>query len=109
MKVCNYLDIKPTEITPGAFRRDVIGADDGALSSRMSVYEVEPGSSTLSHSHPWEHEAFILSGRGVMLSGEKETQIAKDSVIFIAPDEHHSFVNNSNEPLRYVVVTPIVD
>ena len=109
MKVSNYLDTKPTQELPGVVKREVITADDGAPNFCMRVFEVEPGSSTPSHSHGWEHEAFVLSGRGVVVSGEgKETQIAKDSIIFIAPDEHHCIVNNGNEPLRFICLIPLV-
>ena len=71
------------------------------------VFELEPGSSSPSHSHWWEHEVFVLSGRGVVVSGEKETQITKDSVIFAAPDEHHCLVNSGNEILRMICVIPL--
>jgi len=44
----------------------------------------------------------------VVVSGEKETQIAKDSVVFVPPNEHHCFVNNGTEPLRFICVIPLV-
>lgn len=68
----------------------------------MRVIEVEHGSSTPLHSHPWEHEVFVLSGQGVVKSEGKETRIAKDSVVFVAPNEQHCFLNIGNEPLRFV-------
>jgi quercetin dioxygenase-like cupin family protein len=108
MKVSDYLDIKPVQELPGVVKREVINADDGAPNFCMRVFEVEPGSSTPPHSHWWEHEVFVLSGRGVVVSGEGETQIVKDSVVFIPPDEHHCFVNNGDEPLRFICVIPIV-
>jgi len=108
MKVRKYLDTKPTQEFPGVVKREVINADDGAPNFCMRVFEVEPGSSTPPHSHPWEHEAYVLSGRGVVVSGEKETQIAKDSVVFVPPNEHHCFVNNGTEPLRFICVIPLL-
>ena len=109
MKVSKYFDTKSTQELPGVVKREVINADDGAPNYCMRVFEVEPGSSTPSHSHPWEHEVFVLSGRGVVVSERGETQIAKDSVVFIPPDEHHCFINNSNEILRFICVIPLVD
>jgi len=110
MKVANYRDTKLMQNSPpGVVRREVINADDGAPSFCLRVFEVEPGSSTVSHEHPWEHEYFIYSGRGVVISEKGETPIAKDSVIFVPPDEHHSIANNSDELLRFVVATPIND
>ena len=109
MKVSNYLETKPIQELPGVVKREVITADDGAPHFCMRVFEVEPGSSTPSHSHSWEHEVFVLSGRGVVVSEQGETQIAKDSVVFIAPNEHHCFKNNGNETLRMICVIPLVD
>jgi len=108
MKVSSYLDTKPIQELPGVVKREVINADDGAPHFCMRVFDVEPGSSTPSHSHAWEHEVFVLSGRGVAVSEQGETQIAKDSVIFIAPNEQHCLVNNSSEPLRFICVIPLL-
>ena len=107
MKVSNYLEAKPIQELPGVVKREVITAYDGAPHFCMRVFEVEPGSSTLSHSHSWEHEVFVLSGWGVVVGEQGETQIAKDSVVFIPPDEHHCFVNNGNEILRFICVIPL--
>ena len=101
MKVSKLKD-KPAQEVHGAIMREVITAKDGAPNFAMRVIEVKPGSTTPSHSHPWEHEVFILSGQAVVKGEQGETEIAKDSVIYIAPDEHHCFVNKGNEPLRFV-------
>jgi len=107
VKVGNYLDVEPIQEMPGVIKREVITSDDGAPNFCMRVFEVEPGASTSSHSHPWEHEVFVLSGRGIVVSKERKTEITKDSVIFIAPDEHHCLVNAGNEPLRFICLIPI--
>ena len=108
MKVSKYLDAKPTQELPGVVKREVINADDGAPHFCMRVFEVQPGSSTPAHSHGWEHEVFVLSGQGVAKGEQGETPIAKDSVVFIPPDEHHYFENNGSEVLRFICVTPLV-
>ena len=108
MKVSKYLDAKPIQELPGVVKREVINADDGAPHFCMRVFDVEPGSSTPSHSHAWEHEVFVLSGRGVVVGGDRETQIAKDSVVFVPPDEHHCFMNNGDEVLRIICVIPLL-
>jgi len=109
MKVSKYLDAEPITELPGVIKREVITAADGAPNFCMRVFELEPDSSTPSHSHRWEHEVFVLSGQGVAVSEKGETQIAKDSVIFVAPDERHCFINNGSEPLRFICVIPLVD
>ncbi|MBA7692123.1 hypothetical protein ES703_100681 [subsurface metagenome] len=108
MKVINYLEAKPIQELPGVVKREVINADDGAPHFCMRVFEVEPGSSTPSHSHSWEHEVYVLSGRGVVINEQGEIQIEKDSIIFVPPNEHHCFRNNGKETLRMICVIPIV-
>lgn len=109
MKVSKYLDVEPVPELPGVVKREVINADDGALNYCMRVFEVEPGSSTPYHSHGWEHEVFVLSGRGVVVGEQGEIEIAKDSVVFIPPAELHCFINNSNEILRFICVIPLAN
>ena len=107
MKVSSYRDTQAIEERPGVVKREVITADDGASRFCMRIFDLEPGSSTQPHSHWWEHEVFVLSGRGLVVGGEGETRIARDSVIFIAPDEHHYFVNNGKKPLRYILLNSL--
>jgi quercetin dioxygenase-like cupin family protein len=107
MKVSNYIDTQPTEEVPGVFKREVITAKDGAPNFCMRVFEVEPGSSTPNHSHPWEHEVFILSGEGVVVGKQGETPIGTGKVVFIAPNEQHCFVNSGSEVLRFICLIPL--
>jgi quercetin dioxygenase-like cupin family protein len=109
MKVSKYNDTKPTEELRGVLKREVITARDGALNFCMRVFEVEPGSATPDHSHPWEHEVFILSGRGVVKSKTGETEISAGSVVFIAPGEPHCFTNTGKQVLRFICLIPIQD
>jgi len=108
MIVSSYLDTKAVQELPGVVKREVVCADKGAPNFCMRVFDIEPGSSTPSHEHPWEHEVYILSGKGVAVSEQGETQIVKDSVIFVPPNEHHYFVNKGNEILRMICVIPLV-
>jgi len=114
MKVLsNYRDTEANpgqigeEVLPGIFLRNVINADDRPPNFRMRVVDFESGSSCPHHSHWWEHEVFILSGQGVMVCEGKEIPLAKDMVIYIAPNEEHHFVNDSNETLRFICLVPL--
>jgi quercetin dioxygenase-like cupin family protein len=101
MKI-SKLEDTPTKESHGAMMREVITANDGAPNFAMRVIEVKVGGSTPSHSHPWEHEVFVLSGQAVVKGEKGEHKIGKNSVVYIPPDEHHCFVNNGKEPLRFV-------
>jgi len=102
MKVSKLEDTPAKEGHAGSVMREVITADDGAPNFAMRIIEVKPGASTPSHSHDWEHEVFILSGRAVVKGEQGDKEISKDSVIYIPPNEHHCFENISDEPLCFV-------
>jgi quercetin dioxygenase-like cupin family protein len=108
MKVSKYLDTSPTQELPGVLKREVINADDGAPNFCMRVFEVEPGSSTPYHSHDWEHEVYILEGQGIAKSEQSETPVSRDGVVFVPPNEHHCFMNNGTQTLRFICVIPLV-
>ena len=108
MKVSKYLDTSPTQELPGVLKREVINAGDGAPNLCMRVFEVDPGSSTPYHTHPCEHEVYILEGQGVARSEQGETPVSRDSVVFVPPDEDHCFMNNGTETLRFICVIPLV-
>jgi len=114
MKVLNsYLDVDrvqaalPDKVLPGIFMRNVISAEDRVPNFRMRVVEFEPGASCPRHSHWWEHQVFVLSGQGTMVSGDKEITLAKDMVIYIAPNEEHGFANSTDETLCFVCLVPL--
>lgn len=107
MRFKNYLEVKATPELPGVLKREVITAQDGAPNFCMRVFEVEPGSATPHHTHPWEHEVFVLAGEGVVVGEGGETLITEGSVVFIAPNEPHCLFNKSNGPLRFICLIPL--
>lgn len=102
MKVNKVQDTPPKEGHAGSVMREVITDRDGAPNFAMRVIEVPAGASSPSHSHDWEHEVLILSGRAKVKGEKGETEITKDSVVYIPPNEHHCFENTGDEPLRFV-------
>lgn len=102
MKVSRLEDKPAIEGHGGAEMREIITAKDGAPNFAMRVIEVKPGGATPAHSHDWEHEVFVLSGRAIVKGGKEEKEIGKNSVIYIPPNEHHCFETVGDEPLRFV-------
>ena len=109
MIVSSYFETKPIQEAPGLVKREVVCADKGAPNFCMRVFDVKPGSSTPDHEHPWEHEIYILAGKGLAIGEKERTPVARDSTIFIPPNEHHCIRNNGNEVLRLICVIPIMD
>jgi len=110
MKVQNYEQAEQRLVDmPGATRckvRKLIGEADGAPSFSMRQFEVAPGGHTPRHQHPYEHEVYVISGRGAVMEGDEARPIAMGDVIFVAPGEEHQFRNTGDEPLRFLCLVP---
>ncbi len=105
MKVRNYLEVPADTDIPGVALRTVISAEEAPRFS-MRVFEVAVGGSTPLHTHEWEHEVFILSGRGKVRGDEGERHLAPNDVVFVAPDEEHCFTNTGDEVFRFICCIP---
>lgn len=93
MKHIHYLDQEPEKIEAdgarGAFIRHVITEKDGAPNFNMRVISLEPGGQSPNHSHPWEHEFFILRGKGTGEIDNKEVTLKQGDVLFVPPGVQH--------------------
>lgn len=110
MIVRHYEEVKAlTPQEPGAVgvkMRVVIGEEEGAPNFIMRHFSVEPGGQSPYHSHPWEHEVFVLKGEGKVIQGDKTFRISPGYVVYIPPGEEHQFVNDGNGPLEFLCLIP---
>jgi quercetin dioxygenase-like cupin family protein len=90
----------------GVSLRVVIGEEEGAPTFVMRVFDVEPGASSPRHSHDWEHEVFILSGKGRVYGGGREVDLSPGCTVFVPPMEEHQFSNTGEEVLRFICLIP---
>ena len=109
MKIRNYRQVEGMTAAPGVTMRVVAGTAEGAPTFVMRVFEVQPGSATPLHTHPWEHEVFVLAGKGVARSGGKETALAEGDAVTVLPNEQHSFLNAGKDMFRMICVVPLVN
>ena len=86
--------------------RWVISKKDGAENFAMRVFEIQPGGYTPLHQHDWEHEVFVLQGKGVAKSKEKEEAFKQGDVFFIKPMEWHQFNNTGDDVLKFICLIP---
>jgi quercetin dioxygenase-like cupin family protein len=109
MIIKHYAEVKPgtyAGVPEGVQLREMITAEDGAPNFSMRVFDVEPGASTPFHSHAWEHEVFILQGRGKVRTEGKETPFAPGDSVYIAPNEQHCFAADPGVAVRFICVIP---
>jgi quercetin dioxygenase-like cupin family protein len=109
MKIFNYatVEAKKAECCPSNVKvRWLITKEMGAENFAMRLFELGPCANTPLHSHPWEHEVFILEGEGVVFDGEKATPFKADDAVFVPPDERHQFRNTGEKSLRFLCLIP---
>ena len=90
----------------GCSVRWLINDTDGAPNFAMRQFAVEPEGHTPKHSHPYEHEVYVLSGSGIVLEGDEEHPITAGDFIYVRPDEIHQFRNTGTAPLTFLCMVP---
>lgn len=110
MNIKSYTSIEPTKFdsdkVKGVAARVVIGKKDGAGNFCMRIFEVSPGGFTPRHSHDWEHEIFVHSGKGEFLGSAGWTPAKAGDAVFIPSNEEHQIKNISNEKLIFACLVP---
>ena len=86
--------------------RILISKTDGAANFAMRLFEIKPDGHTPLHSHPHEHEVFVLDGEGVFVCEGKEHRIAAEYVIFVPGGAEHQFRNSGDSVLRFLCLVP---
>ena len=110
MKVQNNRQIEQQRVEmPGAHDctvRWLIGQADDAPNFAMRQFEVAPGGYTPRHSHPYEHEIYVLEGEGVIVEDETDHALRQGDVVYVAPDDMHQFRNTGDQPLKFLCLIP---
>ena len=110
MKVNHSNQIEAAEVqmqgAKGCRVRWLINDTDGAPNFAMREFTVEPDGHTPKHSHPYEHEVFVLKGEGVVLEGDEQHPIQAGDFIYVAPDEIHQFRNSGSGELTFLCMVP---
>ena len=110
MKVNSYKEVEKKAVDmPGASGctvRWLVSESDGAPNFAMRRFEVAPGGYTPRHSHPYEHEVYVLEGDGVVYEGDEEHAITAGDVIFVTPGDVHQFRNTGQVPMKFLCMVP---
>jgi quercetin dioxygenase-like cupin family protein len=110
MLVRHVNDVEPTryedEASRGVAIRPLISEGDGAPTFATRHFEIAPGGHTPRHSHSWEHEVFIISGRGTVTGPDGTISLAPGTAVFIPGHEEHQFHNTGDTPLLFTCAVP---
>jgi quercetin dioxygenase-like cupin family protein len=110
-KVCHYTDV-PAMIfgdeAPGVTIRWLIDEEnDRTPNYALRLIEVAPGGHTPFHAHPFEHENFVLSGKGRLRIEDEKHEVGPGSVMFVPAGMSHNFENAGAEPFRFLCGIPV--
>jgi len=100
----------PAEEADGAHKttiRWLWGKTDGAQKFALRLIEVAPGGSTPHHSHPYEHEVYVLEGKVRLCGDAGEHLLDAGDTAFVQPSEVHQFVNAGDGVLRFLCGIPL--
>ena len=89
----------------GSSKRLARGSGIGA-----TLYELGPGNFVVYHfHHAWEELLIVLGGRPTLRTPEGERELADGDVVYfpVGPDGAHGLVNNTDEPVRYVMASTL--
>lgn len=110
MHIFHYKDVKAVDAEEGASKlrvRWLITKEMGAENFAMRLFQMESRGHSPFHSHPWEHEVFILEGEGIVVGEGHERKFRAGNVIFIPPNEKHQFKNNGEKTVRFLCLVPV--
>ncbi len=107
MLVRNLDKVESSPAYEGIKKRVVIGPKQGAPTFVMRVFDLASGMSTPYHTHDWEHEVFVLAGKGLAVDEHGETPVAPGDAVFVPPTERHCFKNPSGEVFRFMCLVPL--
>lgn len=110
MKHVHYDQVQSEEVdvagAEGVRVRWLISPDDGAPNFYMRRFELAAGGRTPRHTHPWEHEVYILEGRGTVLGEDGERPLRPGDVVYVPPGEEHCFLADQGEPAAFLCLVP---
>ena len=87
-------------------RHELIGPADGAPHYRVRYFEVPPGERTTLERHEHDHGVVIQQGYARVTLGDDTHELGPGDVVYVAPDELHSFEAIGDEPLGFICVAP---
>ncbi len=108
-KIGHYTSVNAVKVgedmATGTWIRWLIGKDDAPTFS-MRLFEVEVDGHIKAHRHPWEHEIFILKGKGRIRINNRLYDVGEGYYIYIPPNVEHEYWNIGDSKLVFLCMIP---
>lgn len=108
MKKVSHADVRGTspEGTKGVDFRPLLAENVDPPHFYLRVFDISPGGHTPLHTHAWEHEVFVVHGKGKIVLESREERLLEGDAVFVEPNELHQFVNDGKAMMRMICVIP---
>ncbi len=111
LKVVHYTDVPASKYgasAPGTSVRWLIDDDhDGAPTYSLRMIEIEPGGNSPKHTHPWEHENFIVEGEGRVFIIDTWYDLKEGDVVFVPAGVIHQYMNAGSSIFKLLCGIPV--
>lgn len=109
-----YIDaaknVAPEVMREGVNIRWLITSKQGAPNFAMRVIELAPGIVFQPHSHPFEHEIYVLEGEGYVTDPSGDVgKMIPGKFLYVPSDESHGYRNTGDITLKFICVIPNQD
>lgn len=103
MYVTDLVKTGEIDITPDELKekgrvtvRWLLGEPEGSPNFEMRYFSLSGNIATEWHNHDWEHQVFIIKGKGKLRTPDHEVELVAGSAVLVAPGEQHHFICDGN-------------
>jgi quercetin dioxygenase-like cupin family protein len=83
----------------------ITSRNDDAPNFSMRFFRINPGGYTNKHKHSFEHEVYVIKGRGIITIDGEKLEIEKDNCFIIHPYETHQLFAEE-DVLEFLCIVP---
>ncbi len=111
MYIGDVRDVRKEKVTVGdtvhTYIQWLITKDQGAENYAMRFFTIKPKGKISRHSHPWEHEIYMLHGTCKIGAGEEEVIAKEGNFLYIEPDVPHWYENVGDDDVQFICIIPM--
>lgn len=106
MRIISYGEVEAKEVEGSSKLKIRWLNTEGSRNFAVRHIEIEPDGYSPYHSHPWEHEIFVLEGNAVAVGEKGVESISVGDLISIPGEEIHQIKNTGKTTLKVLCMIP---
>ncbi|MCW4053651.1 MAG: cupin domain-containing protein [Candidatus Bathyarchaeota archaeon] len=106
MRIISYGEVEAKEVEGSSKLKIRWLNTEGSRNFAVRHIEIAPDGYSPYHSHPWEHEIFVLEGNGVAFGEKGVESISVGDLVSIPGEEIHQIKNTGKTTLKVLCMIP---